>query len=328
MSAGFGTGLDAQLGMAKEVTFGTPVAVSRFFEFNSESIVPTVTEISRMPLGRGRFQRTTQHRTYVKGASGDFEIDAVNKGLGLLLEQMFGAVVVTQVDDTDEYVQVHTPHASGKRGLSATVQVGVPSTDGMVNPFTFSGGKITGWTMNAALDDILKISTSWNFASQTTQTALAVPSYPDDLLAFTFLDGTLSIDGDPVATMKSISLTAEEAMDTERDYFGNVRGEPLANGELVYTGQFDSEFNDMDAYNAWVSGTEIVDLAITFAAGEIPGTGNPYKLEITIPSLKYTGEAPQVSGPEVVQQNLPFKALFNGTDPIISCAYHSDDEAP
>ena len=323
----FGTGLDAQIGMKKESTFGTAVTVDTFYEFNSESIEPEVVTIESMPLGSGRVMRTSRVRTYVKGAAGDFEIDAVNRGMGPLFEQMFGAVASAQVATTTEYTHTFTPHANGKRGLSATVQVGVPATTGTVHPFTYAGGKVIGWNMAAALDDILKISTSWDFASQTTATAIATPSYATDPEPFTFLDGTLSIDGSAIATVKNISLTAEEAMDTDREYFGNTRGEPLANGELVYTGEMESEFNSLTAYNAWVAGTEIVDMVVTFTGSTIPEESNPYKIVITIPSLKYTGTAPTVGGPEVVQQNLPFKALYNGTDSIITLVYHTDDTA-
>ena len=57
-------------------------------------------------------------------------------------------------------------------------------------------------------------------------------------------------------------------------------------------------------------------------------TGNPHKLEITIPLIEYTGSAPKVSGPDIVEQLLPFRALHNGTDPLFSIAYHTSDTAP
>lgn len=324
----YGSGLDAQIGLAKESTYGTFVAPTRFYEFNSESIVPAVQKLYSMPLGTGRFQRTSRRRTFVTGAGGNIEIDAVTRGIGLLLELMFGEVATAQVASTDEYTHTFTPSLDGKRGLSATVQVGRPSTDATVNPFSYVGGKVTGWTMSAALNEILKIQTTWDFMNQATDEALATPSYATDPEPFTFLDGTLSIDSSAVGTIKGVSLTMAEAMDTARRYFGNLKGEPLANGELAFTGQFDSEFNDMDAHDAWVAGTEIVDLDLTFTGPLIPGETNPFKLVVTIPSLEYTGSAPQVGGPEIVQQNLPFKALYNGTDEIITAVLHTDDTTP
>lgn len=324
----FGSGLDAQIGLAKESTYGTYVAPTRFYEFNNESIEPAVAKLYSRPLGTGRLQRTSRRRTFITGAGGDFEIDAVTRGLGLLLELMLGDVDTNQVGETDEYVHTFTASTDGKRGLYATVQVGRPDTSGTVQPFSYLGGKITGWTMTAAMDEILKIATTWDFKGQATSEALATASYATDPEPFTFLDGTLSIGGSGVGTVKGVSVTWAEALDTERRYFGNSKGEPLANGELAITGQLDSEFNSMTAYNAWVAGTEVVDMVLTFTGPLIPGESNPFKLVVTIPSLEYTGTAPTVGGPEIVQMNLPFKALDNGEDEIITIDYHTDDVTP
>lgn len=325
-----GTGLDAQVGLAKESGHGTYTAPTHFLEFNSASIEPTVTKLYSMALGSGRLQRTSRRRTYVTGGSGTLEIDAVNRGIGLLLELMFGSVVTAQVSTTDEYTHTFTPDEDGKRGLSATVQVGVPTTEASdnVKAFSYVGGKITGWELSAQLDEILKISTTWDFKSVTTAETLGTPSYAVDPEVFTFLDGSLTIDGDAVGTVKGFTLTWEEAMDTERRYFGNEKGEPLANGELVITGQLDHEFTSIDAYNDWVAGAEVVDMVVTFALGDIPDGDDVFKLVITVPSLEYTGTAPTVTGPEVVQQNLPFKALWNGADEIITAVLHTDDITP
>lgn len=322
----YGTGIDAQIGMAEESTFGTYVAPTTFFEFNSESITPEVITNRSSPLGRGRVQYTSRVRTSVVGASGDFEVDAVNRGQGLLFKHMFGEVATAQVAATTEYTHTFTPdNTNGKRGLSATVQVGRPSTDGTIRPFSYLGGKVTGWEISAAVDEILKISTSWIFAGQTTAQAIATPSYATDPEPFIYLDGSVSIDGSAVGSVKGLTVGWEEALDNDRRYIGGTKGEPLANGMLAVTGTLESEFNNLDAYNAWTAGTEVVDLVITFEGSTIPSEANPYKIVITIPSLKYTGDAPAVGGPEIVQANTPFEALYNGTDELITLVYHTDD---
>ncbi|MGE4338198.1 MAG: phage tail tube protein [Pigmentiphaga sp.] len=321
------TGLDAQAGMVEESTYGTYVAPTRFYEFNSESIAPVVAKLYSRPLGSGRIQRTSRRRTSVTGAGGDINIDAVNRGMGVLLKQMFGKVTSAQVGETAEYTQTYVPDPNGKRGLSATVQVGRPSTDGTIRPFSYVGGKVIGWSLAAALDDIVKINTTWDFKTQTTSEDVETASYADDVVPFTFLDGALSIGGSPVATIKAVNVAWAEAQDTARRYFGNQKGEPLPNGMLELTGQFDSEFNDMAAHDAWVAGDEIVDAVITFTGETIPEESNPYKIVLTIPSLEYTGSAPAIGGPEVVQQNLPWMGLFNGEEELITLVYHTDDTA-
>ena len=53
-----GSGLGAQIGFAEESTYGTPVTVTRFLEFNNESVKTELAQVTSMGLGRGRFQRT------------------------------------------------------------------------------------------------------------------------------------------------------------------------------------------------------------------------------------------------------------------------------
>lgn len=325
----YGTGIDGQVGMAEESTYGTFVAPTRFFEFNSSSLVPTVIELNSTPIGVGRVLRTSRALRYMRGGSGDLEVDAVTRGQGLLWKHMLGDVATAQVASTTEYTHTFTPdNTDGKRGLSATVQAGVPATDGTIHPFSFTGGKVTAWELSAAVDEILKISTTWIFSSATTSQAIATPSYAEDPIPFTFLGGAATIDGDAVSTIKGATVSWAESLDEERNYLGGTRGEPLANGMLEVTGTLEQEFNSLTAFNAWIAGTEIVDLELTFEGPTIPSESNPYKLVITIPSLKYTGEAPAVSGPEIVQQNTPFQALYNGTDPVITVVLHTDDETP
>lgn len=325
----YGTGIDAQVGMATETTYGTYVAPSRFFEFNSSSLVPTVVELNSTPIGTGRVLRTSRALRYMRGGSGDLEVDAVTRGQGLLWRHMLGNVVTAQVGTTPEYTHTFTPdNTNGKRGLSATVQAGVPATSGTIQPFTFLGGKVTGWELSAAIDEILKISTTWIFSTASTSEVVATPSYATGPIPFTFLDGSATINAAAVSTIKGVTVGWSEALDEERNYLGGGRGEPLANGMLELTGTLEQEFNNMDAFNAWINGTEVVDLVLTFEGPAIPTISNPYKLVINIPSLKYTGESPSVSGPEIVQQNTPFQALYNGTDPLITVVLHTDDITP
>lgn len=322
-----GSGLSAQLGLGMESTYGTYVAPTRFYEFNSESLTPDVRKLYSFARGSGRFQRASRVRTFVVGGNGDVELDVVTKGFGKIFEHMLGAMASSQVASTAEYKHTATPATNGLAGKSLTVQVGRPSTDGVVRPFNHLGGKIGGWTLSAAMDEILKLALTFDFKSVETSSALATASYPSGAAPLTFLDGTLTINGSSAATLKSVSLSGANAMDVERRSFGNVKREPIENGEFAITGEFASEFESLDAYNAWIAGTQQANLVVTFTGGTIPTTSNPYKLVLTLPVIEYTGSAPQVQGPEVLQQNLPFKALAPSSGNIITIDYHSDDTA-
>lgn len=327
-----GTGLDAQIGIAEESSYGTYVEPTNFFEFTSESISPQVERLVSSALGRGRFRRTSRIRHFVTGAEGDVTMEMVNKGMGLWFKHALGNVDSSQPDQQDkpnEYKHTFTPDVNGLRGLYLTTQVGRPSTDATIQPFSYLGGKITSWSISASMNEIATMTNTMNFKTEDTAETLATASYDSGLESFTFLDGSLTVDGSPVGVVNSAEVNGTNALNVDRRGFGNEKHEPLANDFWEITGSLESEFEDMTAYNAWVNGTEVVNLVMTFeiSGSEIDsGQSNPYKLVVTIPSLHYTGDAPNVDGPDVISQSKPFEAAKNENDPIITIEYHNDEE--
>ena len=325
-----GTGLSAQVGIAEELTYGTYVEPDTFFEFISESMVPANPAINSEALGSGVF-RSRAPRHHVTGASGDLTLDVVNLGWELFIKHALGALATSQPDDVAEpnhYKHSGTP--GSLRGKSLTLQVGRPSTDATIQPFSYLGGKITAWSIAAELDAIATLTATMDFKTEDTSETLATASYPADMRSFTFLDGSLSMDGDTVGVVNSIELNGTNPMNTNRRGLGGEKLEPLVNARRLVTGTFTSEFEDMLAHQAWIAGAEQANLLLTFAlAGTEIDTGeeNPFKLVIDIPRLYYTGDAPQVGGPDIVSQNKPFEAYKPSGGEIITIDLHNDDSA-
>ncbi len=318
--------MKSQLGLAKQTNYDTFAAPSRFYEFTDEGLTPDV-EYLRIKGNNDHFQRKSRRRTYIKGGSGDTAMAIMNKGAGLLLELMFGAVASAQVGTTAEWVHTFTIPQHRGRGLSATVQVGRESSDGTLHAFTHLGGKVTAWSLESTLDDVLKASLTWDFKTVRTTDALAVESLPADAEPFTFIDGTLTVDG-ATSNIKTFKVSGKNALDTDRRSHGaGNKREPLANGEYEIDGQLDMEFENLDAYTKWTSGGT-AKLVMTYAFGQIGATGNPFKLVITLEAVEYTGEAPAVKGSELTMQGVPFKALYDGTNPIIKAVLHTSDTTP
>jgi hypothetical protein len=312
-----GTGLDAQVGIAKETTWGTNVTPDHFLEFKSTNIKPDIQQYLAGPyLGTGRFPRRA--RQWVQGGGGDLEIDVMSSGAGLLFQLMLGTVATT---GTGPYVHTFTPHTNGLRGISATMQIGVPAVSGTVHPFNFSGGKVLSWAMKTAIGDPLSLTTTWDFdQSFETSTALATASYGDGD-PFIFADGAGTINGAAV-NLTSIELDGDNGLTADRRLIGNTKLEPLANAPLMITGTLGFEFENLTREAALVAGTEIDDLILTFTQGAD-------LLVVTIPKLIYGPDgSPEVGGPDVVSQSLAWTALSNDTDPIITIAYTTTDETP
>lgn len=322
-----GSGLSSQFGFVEESTYGTAVTVTRFLEIQKESIKNDVGKW----FSRGTKDvvlRSSRTRTYSKGANGDIEFEVMNKGFGKLFKQCFGVGAVAQVGSTTEYTHTFTPDiAAGKAGIMATMQVGRPSVDGTVQPFTYKGCKITEFEITSELDGPLMLKITVDAQSETTGTALASASYPTDPASFIFIDGALTVDT-VAAYIKSIKLNCKWSLDTERRFLGAIttKKQPIANGEFEVTGELGMEFEGLTEYAKFVAGTPSA-LVLTWSFGTITGASNPYKIVITIPVVEYTGETPTVESSEVLMQNLPFKALYNGTDAIVTLEYSTSDTA-
>lgn len=320
-----GSGLSAQFGFVGESSYGTYTVPTRFLEFTGESLKNAPGKIYGRGIGRSRFQRKDRVRTYSKGAAGDVEFDVMTTGAGLLFKHMLGKLTVAQVAATTEYTHTAEPNPAGMAGLSATLQVGRPANDGTVHPFSYPGAKCTEWVMDVEVDKPLHVKTSWDAKREDVAQGLAAASYASDGTRLTFLDAALTLDG-TTASIKKCSISGKIAQDVGRRFIGNGKLEPIDNGEFEITGQLDTEFESLALYNKFLAGTT-AKLVLTFSYGTITGASTPYKLVVTIECLEYTGDTPNVSGDDVVSQSLPFKALYDGTNPLIKLVYHTSDAA-
>lgn len=313
-----------QLGIAAQSDYETEATVTRFYEWNSDSLKPTLGNILTDIRG-SQFHRTTLDRVFPNGGDGDVELDFMQKSMGLWLKHIFGQDTVAQVGSTVEYTQTCIPAAAGTRGLALTVQKGLEDGAGVVQPFTLLGGKIARATFSNDLDQNLKLAMTLDFKGVNDATALAVASYPTGLIPLSFLDANINLDGDDICA-RNVSVVIERALATDRRCLGNTKREPIPNGKLNVTGTMDLEFENRDQYDAWQAGT-LSPLIATWAYGEIGTTGNPFKLVLTLANIKRRGEMPTVSGNEVARQNVAFQALWDGTNPLIQAVYHSSDTA-
>ncbi len=324
-----GSGISAQLGMKAESTYGTPVVVDRFFELVREGIAADVRKLYGRGLraGGARFQRADRVKTYTAAVAGDIEIEVPTKNAGLLFQHMLGgsAVAGGGADKTHTF----TPDAAALQGKFLTVQVGRPDIAGTVQPFTYASMKVASWQLAAALDDILKLTLTLDGASVSTATALASVSYPTTDELFVFTEGALTVGG-PTVDVRSFNLTGNNGLDTDSRFLGNSKKEPLAAAEAMLEGTLDAEFEDLTKYADWIAGAQ-AQLVLTFTSPtDIPTSSPlvPFKLTVTIPAIEYTGDEPQVGGPDIVRQNLPFKGLDDGTNPPITIEYVTNDTAP
>lgn len=302
-----GSGIGSQLGIATETTFNNAVTVSTFYEFTNESI--NYNKNISVGLGLragGQVARSSRRVVTTSDATGDINLDLPTKGLGLLLSHAMGGTIQT----SGTYV------LGDVYGKSFTAQVGVPQYGGTVTPKTIAGCKISSWEISAAQSAIATGRFTVDGASFTTGTSLATASFPANNSVFHFAQGSITVDGTAVANIKDFTLTVDNVLKTDRYNLGSagIKSEQVINGFRAVSGAITAEFTDTTLLTKFLADTSAA-LVLSFA-----GTGSSV-LSITLPAVKFDGEAPQVGGPETIDINFSFQAYDNGTDAPLTIVY-------
>lgn len=323
-----GSGISSQLGIKAESVYGTPVTVDRFYEFVNESMKMSQERVESQGLRAGlRVGRSNRWGLGTRTVGGDIEMEVATKNFGLWFAHMLGTTTPTQPDVAgNPTVWDHTATPGDLTGKMLTVQIGKPDVGGTVNPFTYHGCKVASWSLGCAVDEIAKLTVSLIGEDEETGVALASASYPSGDSLFVFTQGTLTIAGSAYDVTEA-TIQGDNKLKDDRFRLGaTTRKEPLENEMREFTGELSSEFLSLAAYNRFVAGTEAA-LVLLFEGATITGIYK-YTLRVTM-NVRFDGETPEVSGPEVLEQPLQFKALNSGAgdSSAISILYRTTDSA-
>lgn len=340
-----GSGLDAQLGIGVESTWGTPVVPDRFYEFVSESLSmePTFLEPTALRAGT-KYKRAARVRQSRRTVGGDVVVEHATRGMGRLWKHALGSPLSApaQVDgSTGAYEQVHVP--GDFRGLGLTIQVGRPEAgSGLVRAHTYSGLKATSWEFSVQDGEIPSMTITLDGRNLTTGMALGVASYISDLSVFDFsqaalrIGGTASIidgrtqiaGGQAIATIiRQMSVSGESPKATERFGLGNagLKAEQLENDTPTVTGSLAAEFSQEELYDAFTDNLTLpVEMELT---GEEFEDGHSDRLTITMAACKLKTAAPTVEGADIVAMSTDFEAYSDGLNPAIQVRLVSTETA-
>lgn len=330
-----GSGLDAQLGIGMETTWGNVVTPDRFYEMVSESMTmsPSWLEPSALRAGT-KYKRAGRVRQSRRTIGGDIVIEHATKGMGRLWKLALASPVTSpaQIGATTAYEQVHKP--GDFRGLGATVQIGRPEPgSGVVQPFTFRGCKVTGWELAIRDQDVPQLTLTFDGRDESVAVALASPSYIAGASVFDFSQATLRLGGTAALAagkttitggtaaatiINEITISGAAPMATERFGLGNagLKGEQLENDIPTITGSLGAEFNRAELYdNFSANATQAIEVEMIGSA--IGASGQNDRLTITLPACKYKSAAPNVGGPDIVSMSTDFEAYSDEVNPVI-----------
>lgn len=316
------TGLDAQLGLALESTVGTAVTVTKFYEFNSESLQfdPSFQEPSGLRVGQ-KFKRVNRLIRTRKMVSGGFEIDYQTRLMGTLWKACVGSSVTTPtLIAGTAYKQIH--QTGDLLGKSLTVQVGRPRTESnTVDPFTMRGCKVTGWEFSSAEGEVCKFKVDLDGWDEENTTALAAASYTAadvfsslECTAVT-LGGTVSGTTElthsggtaAVGLVKSLSIKGDNALDTERFGLGGagVKREQLEGGTPTIMISMECEFANLTEYHdRFVTGTANTPMLIRYEGAVIGAGPDKDMAEFIVPVARIKKSAPNVGDAGTVKATI------------------------
>lgn len=313
--------MDFQLGVIKEVTYGTPLTVTRFFEYNEPStpITPAVARTRGNPLRTGgRFRRGDRTVPYFDRASGTISLDVMDKGFGFWLEHMLGSVATTGAGP-----YTHTATDGAINGKSFTAQFNYPFNPSATNqPFTFAGGKVNSWTLSNSVEGMLVCELECDFNSASTATALATASYPTSMTNLSWAGGVITVGGTAV-DVKEFSLQVNNNLDVNRRFIrGNTARKEPTTGQAELSFSLEAEFDTLTQYNRLVS-TTLAGLQTQIVATWTSGASS---LVATIPlaefdSLDFAGDLGSIN------QSLSGSAGF-GASSAVTLAYTTTDTTP
>lgn len=320
--------MDHQLGVVDESTYGTPVTVTRFFEYESENIAETYgrTEGDPLRVGSG-FVRNDRFTPYIGGAAGTIQMTVMTKGFGFWLKHMMGGVATTGPAETTVYT--HTGTEASLVGDSFTCQVNRPfNPSGTNQAFTYSGGKIAKWTLSNSVEGNLLLDLDCDFQTWDTAVALATASYPTSMEPFSWVGGYVTIGGSNY-DVTEFSLEVDNGLDVDRRQIraNALKKEPTSSrrsGTFSITADFDS----LAQRNRAASTTRAGALAAVTGVWRGPtllGSTIYPEFSVSIPAARFDEWSGATEGTDAISQELSGVVRYDGSASPVTVTYKSAD---
>ncbi|MEU9975090.1 phage tail tube protein [Streptomyces sp. NPDC051014] len=313
---------DSYFGAADETTYGTAVASSKFFEFTDEGIEGKYERIESEAIRAGtRVLRADRFTPNAKGAEGDVKMEVLSGGFDFWLKHMLGTV---SSGAPSGGFTTYTATLGDLNGKSFTAQVGRVDNTGTKTPFTYEGGKVKEWELSNAVDELLKLSLTMDFAKETIGAgtgayALGTPTFVPNTKLFSFNGGTVTVGGSSFE-INDFSLKASNGLKDDRYFIrsGGKKSEPLESDLRKFEWSIKGEFNgtaQIQRVASALAAGAVAQITVTWDGPD----GSQFKVDM--PFARFDEGPVSVGGFEVVSQDLSGIALTDGTASPVTLTY-------
>ena len=333
-----GTIAASQYGAAISGNTITP-APSRFTTFLKESMKLNAARIESAGVGANRrVQSSTRFVVDRQGAAGTLSVEVESKGFGFWLNKLVGPVVTTGPTDS-AYMHTASFATGGPPGLlgnsflfqGTVVAPGGPATE-LVK--TYIGCKVTGWTVNFAVGQLLTIDVDIDAMDENYTITKATASYSANPELFSYAGATIQFAGTTWDVVKSGTIKADLGLAVDRRFAraNTLQKEPAEQTMRVITVNLDGEFdNVLTAYNKYatsVASQTVAQLNLAFVGKILIGVSTYPSLTFNIPVARFDGDTPTTDGPGLPTQHVTAKALWDGSTSPLTMAYVTTDATP
>jgi len=316
--------------------YGDGATPTRALEIVDESVKLDIARIEAKSLrSASRTQRSDRWAPGKRQAGGDLTFELGSKGFAMLLGQAFGLDTVITTPSGGSLTRDHSFAivAQDTSNRSFTAQIGIPDVTGSatnVRAFTYNGCKVTDWEFTLDLDGILMMKLGIDAMDETTATALATATYASSFEVFYWTGAQVSLGGGNIDVRK-FSIKGSTGLNQDRFFLrnSNLKKQPIAKDFYDITGSLEIELSSLTEYTRYVAGTttSLTILVEGSTIEAITGETGKYGMKFTLPVVRFEGETPDLNGMDIVPVTLPFKALYDGTNPICTARYRTTDVA-
>ncbi|MFI8890510.1 phage tail tube protein [Streptomyces paradoxus] len=312
---------DQYFGVADEVTYGTAVAPSKFFEFQSEGIEGKYERVNSEAIRAGtKVLRSDRFATSAKGAEGDVKLEVVSGGFDFWLKHMLGAVAAGAPSGG---LTTYTATVGPLDGKSFSAQVGRVDNTGALTPFTYEGGKVKEWEISNAVDELVTLSLTLDFGKETIGAgtgayAAATPTYVANTKLLAFNGGSVKVAGADFP-VSDFSLKADNGLNVERYFIrAGAKGEQKEEGLRAFEWSLKGEFAGTTHINRVAAAVASGALASIEASWSGPD-GSLLKVEM--PFGRFDEGPVSAGGFELIEQELSGVALTDGAASAVKITY-------
>ena len=313
-------GADAQLGYKVESVHGTPVTVDSFIRhIPPTGLKPRIGRFESAAAVPGLVTRQSSGDVlYNDGGEGSLAFEVTRKGIGKLLGWMVGGTPgATQQGGTTAYLHTFEPGSMQAAGTSLTIQEGLVTYAGAIEPVTYAGCKCASFELSGDPSSIVTASCEVDAQSYTHATDLAAYSAPAEHVPYVWTNAAVVKRATAaLPAVRSWKFSCANSIASDTRYMDGT-GKRIEAVEAAYRdvkleldvdlADLSKTFDDMvsDTGRAWV--VEYV--------GGVADSAYSYTLRITIPDGYIVSDPPEgapADGPST--QSIVVEARSNGTN--------------